>query len=219
MGESLLVGLQSHTVTSQYDSWIRCHHSGIQASTSPAIKSLLLPIPVLTMEQYCALLLTTNSSRPSMSSRLVEGHGVRSSDTVSNLYPWPVRMGKFHDWTCLRTPIAHHVLRRRAWPRWLRLLGLAWFNLVLMVLLNKACRISEAWSAKGSIRTTDMLSFTQVASQPLLQARLDDREMAHLKFGCIHLKAGQCQCSARAWQRMIYLFVASYGDAMILGVL
>lgn len=48
----------------------------IQASTSPAITSLLLPIPVLTKEQYCALLFTTSSSRRSMSSRLVECHGV-----------------------------------------------------------------------------------------------------------------------------------------------
>lgn len=46
---------------------------------------MVLPTPVRTTEQYCALLLTTSFSRFSMYSREVSPHGLGSVERVSNL--------------------------------------------------------------------------------------------------------------------------------------
>lgn len=90
---------------------------GSPASTSPPIIILALPIPVLTMEQYWAWLLTISFSRFSIYSRDVAAHGEGMRDNVSNLYP----QESVSCYGSLRgrvgignTPIAHHLLRRLA---------------------------------------------------------------------------------------------------------
>lgn len=89
IGSSFLSGLQSHTKTvtsvgySHLLPWPSDYDS--PASTSPPRIMRVFPIPVLTTEQYCALLLTTWFGRASISSRVMGSHGLGRTDRTSNL--------------------------------------------------------------------------------------------------------------------------------------
>lgn len=98
-----------------------------------------MPMPVLTTEQYCALLLTTSFSRFSMKSREVSAHGAGRVERVSNLYPTFVSPGVTYDRgsRALRlTPELHH-LQRRTSPGFALAFISPRVHLGLMVFLNE----------------------------------------------------------------------------------
>lgn len=95
IGSSFRSGLQSQTrnhyqqelvaLSQKWNIGINLICFDLPASTSPPMTSRTPPIPVRTTEQYCALLLTISSSRPSISWRGVWSQLCGSTDKVSNL--------------------------------------------------------------------------------------------------------------------------------------